>query len=709
MRFVHISRVHVLVITLLVCCALSSCNTSPNNPPSLATCASWQIVPSPNPGNIGDELADIFTVSSDNIWVAGTVTDTSTSRDNRTLVEHWNGKSWTVVPSQNPSPEPDGYPDSLDRINGSSANDIWAVGDGYGGFLEHWNGSAWSVVDTPVVPQTVYSYTFSSVSSLSPTDAWVVGHAMSRAPSIGNGDLALTAHWDGKAWSVVPSPDLHADLNGTELDDVLALAHDNVWAVGSTSSCSQSQLTLIEHWDGKSWRVVSNPQPQGTAIGSAAALWSLAALAPNNIWAGGFYTASGVDHYLVEHWDGHAWSLVSIPTPAKKLAFLRQIVAVSAHDVWALDDNNSLLHWNGSSWNISSFPNADQNGYSIRSIAALPNGQLWLAGTVRDPTGPGPRTLIAKSGSFDVTINSIAAVSDSDVWVVGIAYTTPSTVIPVAARWDGHTWHVLSSISSPGFTQLNGVTALADDNVWAVGSFFAGGFTQTLVMHWDGSTWKHIPSPNVADENNQFTSISALSANDIWAVGTSNGYEGSLLTLTEHWDGSRWSIVSSPDPSRSRNALSSVAAASSNDVWAVGALEPAQPSTPLTTAGGYKQAFDRVIIETDGLIEHWDGQSWRVASFPRLGQHQILSSITAYSSQDVWAAGTYVVDTDQGQVLHGLIEHWDGSAWHSEEDSRAQFITGIATSAAGGLWDVGFTVPPRNSTGSEQAVAEACM
>jgi len=342
-------------------------------------------------------LADIFTVSSDNIWVAGTVTDTSTSRDNRTLVEHWNGKSWTVVPSQNPSPEPDGYPDSLDRINGSSANDIWAVGDGYGGFLEHWNGSAWSVVDTPVVPQTVYSYTFSSVSSLSPTDAWVVGHAMSRAPSICNGDLALTAHWDGKAWSVVPSPDLHANLNGTELDDVLALAHDNVWAVGSTSSRSQSQLTLIEHWDGKSWRVVSNPQPQGTAIGSAAALWSLAALAPNNIWAGGFYTASGVDHYLVEHWDGHAWSLVSIPTPAKKLAFLRQIVAVSAHDVWALDDNNSLLHWNGSSWNISSFPNADQNGYSIRSIAALPNGQLWLAGTVRDPTGPGPRTLIAKS------------------------------------------------------------------------------------------------------------------------------------------------------------------------------------------------------------------------------------------------------------------------------------------------------------------------
>ncbi len=396
MRVVYVSRVPILFIMLLTSYLLSSCNT----PPSQTACASWQIVSSSNPGNVADQLADVFTVSSDNIWVAGSVADTSTSRDSRTLVEHWNGKSWTVVPSPNPSPEPDGYPDALDRIAGSSATDIWAVGDGLGGFLEHWNGSAWSAVDTPIVPPSIYASWFSSVSSLSPTDAWVVGRAVSRTPSMGNGDLALTAHWDGQVWSEVPSPDLHADLNGTELNDVVALAPDNVWAVGSTSSRSQSQLALIEHWDGSSWSVFPNPQPQGTTSFTNSALFtSLTALSPDNIWAAGFYELSGIDHYLVEHWDGHAWSIAPMPTPTRKLAIIRQIVALSDHNIWALDNNGALLHWNGSFWSVSSFPNADQNGYAISRMAALPSGQLWLAGTAHNPTGPGPRTLIARSCS----------------------------------------------------------------------------------------------------------------------------------------------------------------------------------------------------------------------------------------------------------------------------------------------------------------------
>jgi hypothetical protein len=141
-------------------------------------------------------------------------------------------------------------------------------------------------------------------------------------------------------------------------------------------------------------------------------------------------------------------------------------------------------------------------------------------------------------------------------------------------------------------------------------------------------------------------------------------------------------------------------------VWAVGALTPTPSQTALTSSGGYKQALDRVFIETDGLIEHWDGRSWQMVSFPRLGQHQVLLSITAYSSQGVWAAGIFV---DKGQVWHGLLVRWDGSVWHSAEDSHAQFISNIATSAAGGLWSVGFTIPPPNSSGSQLAVAEACM
>jgi S-layer homology domain len=58
--------------------------------------------------------------------------------------------------------------------------------------------------------------------------------------------------------------------------------------------------------------------------------------------------------------------------------------------------------------------------------------------------------------------------------------------------------------------------------------------------------------------------VTALSPSDIWAVGA-NGQ-----TLTEHWNGSSWSVVSSPSPGSSYNYLNGVTAISSSDVWAVG-------------------------------------------------------------------------------------------------------------------------------------------
>lgn len=365
------------------------------------------------------------------------------------------------------------------------------------------------------------------------------------------------------------------------------------------------------------------------------------------------------------------------------------------------------------------------------SLSLLSASDVWLAGRNTPPGGASSRPLMEhwdgkqwqtlfppEPGPLDGTLKGIAAVSDTDVWVVGSAYTDPGNALALAAHWDGHNWRLFPSPSasdSPsnnptgyrGFGQLNSVTALASDNVWAVGSLFEHGFTQTLIEHWNGSTWQRVKSPNIADENNQLTGISSHSADDLWAVGTSQGYEGSALTLTEHWNGSRWGIVSSPNPSRSFNSLSSVAAAAPDDVWVVGVMAPAAPVQ--VSPNGPQSIRDPVSIRTDGLIIHWDGQHWQVVPFPKLGQHQILTSITAYSSKEVWAVGLFVTESDQGQALHGLLEQWNGSAWQSREDPHAQYLASIATSAAGGLWSVGLTVPSRSSSISEQAIAQSCQ
>jgi hypothetical protein len=81
-----------------------------------------------------------------------------------------------------------------------------------------------------------------------------------------------------------------------------------------------------------------------------------------------------------------------------------------------------------------------------------------------------------------------------------------------------------------------------------------------------------LTSPNKGDGSNKLLAVSGTASNDVWAVGSFfNTNSGTNQTLTEHWDGSSWSIVYSPiAPSSSDNALNSVRAIGKNNVWAVG-------------------------------------------------------------------------------------------------------------------------------------------
>src|SRR4051794_13492246 len=86
--------------------------------------------------------------------------------------------------------------------------------------------------------------------------------------------------------------------------------------------------------------------------------------------------------------------------------------------------------------------------------------------------------------------------------------------------------------------RLGGVAAVSTNDVWAVGN--AGG--DTLTEHWDGTSWSIVPSPHPGASTNELFEVVALSTNDVWAVGYY--YDGSTdATLTEHWDGTAWSVV----------------------------------------------------------------------------------------------------------------------------------------------------------------------
>src|SRR5438034_11809677 len=143
-----------------------------------------------------------------------------------------------------------------------------------------------------------------------------------------------------------------------------------------------------------------------------------------------------------------------------------------------------------------------------------------------------------------------------------------------------------------------------------------------LAVSWlqsaSGSTWQIIASPNGSRQVNELHSVSALAENDVWAAGVSYNTERTLgSTLIEHWNGSQWSVVPSPNPSSFVNRINAVAAVSANDVWAVG-------TAPTST--------DTV------LILHWNGTAWSVVPNPTDGIPLTnLAALAVVSANNIWA------------------------------------------------------------------------
>ena len=123
------------------------------------------------------------------------------------------------------------------------------------------------------------------------------------------------------------------------------------------------------------------------------------------------------------------------------------------------------------------------------------------------------------------------------------------------------------------------VTVLSASDAWAVGSYAADGnvFTATLIEHWDGTAWRVVPSPNRLTTPNRNTinalnGVTAVAPDDVWAVGYTVSLDASYQTLVLHWNGADWSVVDSPNGAGPYNALNAVAAAGPDDVWAAGGV-----------------------------------------------------------------------------------------------------------------------------------------
>lgn len=205
-------------------------------------------------------------------------------------------------------------------------------------------------------------------------------------------------------------------------------------------------------------------------------------------------------------------------------------------------------------------------------------------------------------------------------------------------------------------TSLNDLLVLSQSNIWLVGSDSQG---KVLALQWNGVQWSRTPVPTPAGSS--LSKLAASSANDIWAIGETDygsiappggGSPSPSHTLIEHWNGTRWSQIASPDllPS-ARNLLQGVTAIAPDNVWAVG-------------AAGNDIAKSGYGPNTSPFVEHWDGAHWRLVTLPTI-QSAGLNSVVALNANDVWAAGSS--STDSGNSQSPLVIHWDGQSWNQVE------------------------------------------
>ena len=326
------------------------------------------------------------------------------------------------------------------------------------------------------------------------------------------------------------------------------------------------------------------------------------------------------------------WYTIASPNPGANVDELDAVAAVTPNDVWAVGLSQDIMydemsplfeHWDGHAWSVASY---------------------------------------AANGVSGSNFVGVTAISKHDVWAVG-----SNGGAAVTAHWDGATWQ-LAFAPTPAdgnYASFKSVSATAADDVWAVGLYISGGFWHTLIEHWDGSAWSIVPSPN-QENSGVLQGVVALSPSDVWAVGyyqRDGVYE--KYTLVEHWDGSAWSIVPSPNRGQYQdNVLTGVAAVSAQDIWAVGYVTDAQTS----------------------LTEHWDGSAWsEVAAPPPAadGYGTTLLAVAVAPDRTVWAVG--------GQTIR-----WDGSSWTSipapvAAMSDSGVLNGVVALSPSNVWAVGST------------------
>ena len=306
-----------------------------------------------------------------------------------------------------------------------------------------------------------------------------------------------------------------------------------------------------------------------------------------------------------------------------------------------------------SSWVIQSTPNpTDSRGSVLRGVscpsttactavggytnssrgavtlAARWNGSGWALESTPNPTG-----------ASLIVMRAISCPSSTACTAVGEYFNSAGARVTLAERWNGSSWAIQSTPNPTGSQDsvLYGVSCPSTTACIAVGS-------NDLAERWNGSRWAIQSTPNPTGALSTILyGVSCPSTTACTAAG--EYFNGSTeVTLAERWNGSRWAIQSTPNPTGGQR----------NILWGISC-----PSTTACTAAG---SYDNSSGYAVPLAERWNGSSWAIQSSPtpNPGGDSLLFGVSCPSITACTAAGFYLNDSG---VDVTLAERWNGSSW----------------------------------------------
>ena len=342
----------------------------------------WRLQSTPNPSGFrGSELYGVACPSTSLCTAVGYYY--TSSGVSVTLAERWNGTMWVVQPTPNASGATYGdlYGVACPSTTLCTAVGFYTNSSGVRVTLaERWNGSTWVVQPTPN-PSATASELF-GVACPSTTQCTAVGSYKKSSGVV----VTLAERWNGSTWVVRPTPNPSGSTY-SELEGVACPSTTRCIAAGYETNSSGVRVALAESWNGSTWSIQSTPNPGGP---TGSLLFNVACPTTTQCTAVGYYTmSSGAKVTLAERWNGSTWVVQPTPNPTNTSDIeLEGVACPSTTHCTAvgLYINGSSAYvtlaeaWNGITWAIQSTPNPSGVAGSLLFAVACRSTTMCTAG-----------------------------------------------------------------------------------------------------------------------------------------------------------------------------------------------------------------------------------------------------------------------------------------------------------------------------------------